>query len=274
MTYRGMDQAALDAAYNIGAHTGIERRDRYLADWAERSRALSARVKAKRDLRYGPGARQRLDFFPCGTKAAPTLVFIHGGYWQMTEKETYGCIAAGPMAHGINVAMVEYTLAPAARITAMVAEVKRALLFLRRNVGGLGGSQKIALSGHSAGAHLAAMMIGEPAISGILAVSGIYELEPIRLSYLNEKLALDEDEAARMSPLQHIPASAPPMVVTVGGKELPEFKRQAADYQKALAAKGLRGELTELTEHDHFSILEELAAPEGKLTEMVRRFFR
>ena len=265
MLYRGMDKAALDAAYNIGAATGIERRDRIIADWTARTAALAAKAGARRDIRYGDGPRHRLDFYPSGRVAAPALVFLHGGYWQFSDKENYGCLAEGLLAHGIDVVLPEYTLAPAIDIDGIVAEVRRALAFLR---GGL--AQSFIVAGHSAGAHLAAMTMDEPGVTGVLAVSGLYDLEPIRLCFVNDKLGMDEETARRNSPLRHIPATAPPVVVAAGGNELPELRRQSADYGAALVAAGLEARNLVLDGHDHFSILEELASPGGKLTAAVR----
>jgi arylformamidase len=274
VTYRGMDKAALDAAYNNSAAVGLERRDRYLADWTARTAALAARVAARRDLRYGAGERQRVDFYPCGTAGAPTFVFIHGGYWQMSDKENYGCVAAGPLAHGINVALVEYTLAPAIRMDGIVAEIRTALAWLRGNLAALGAAADgFVVSGHSAGGHLAAMAIGEPGILGCLPISGLFDLEPIRLSYLNDKVAMDAAEAARNSPIRHIPPAAPPLVVAVGGGELTEMQRQSAEFHKTWLAHGLRSQHLVVDGHDHFSILEELARPDGQLTKAARGFF-
>jgi arylformamidase len=268
--YRGMDRKTLDAAYNNGAAVGIERRDRYLAEWTERTRALFAQVPARLDLRYGAGARHRIDFLPCGRPERPTFAFIHGGYWQMSDKENYGCIAAGPLARGVNVAMIEYTLAPAARMDAMVAEVKAALAWLDGRLDALGAARRgLVVSGHSAGGHLAAMAMAEPGVTGALPISGLYDLEPIRLGALNDKIGLDEAEAARNSPIAHVPAAAPPLVIAVGAAELPELRRQSADYHQACRARGLDARLLELACHNHFSLLEELAAPDGALTAAV-----
>jgi len=265
--YRGMDRKTLDAAYNNGAAVGIERRDRYLAEWTARTRSLAAGVKARLDLRYGDGARHRIDFFPCGRAERPTLAFIHGGYWQMSDKENYGCIAAGPLARFVNVAMIEYTLAPAIRMDGIVAEIKAALAWLRFRLGELGAARSgLVVAGHSAGGHLAAMVMGEPGVTGVLPISGLYDLEPIRLGALNDKVGLDEAEAQRNSPIAHIPAMAPPSVIAVGGAELPELRRQSADYHAACVARGLASRLLVLDGHDHFSVLEALAQPEGKLT--------
>jgi acetyl esterase/lipase len=85
MLFRGMDRAALDAAYNNTAAVGIPKRDQYVGGWSARSDALRKTREAKADLRYGSGPRQRLDFFPCGQTGAPTLAYIHGGYWQLYD---------------------------------------------------------------------------------------------------------------------------------------------------------------------------------------------
>jgi arylformamidase len=274
MIYRGMDKTALDAAYNNSAAVGLERRDRYLAAWTQRTAALAERVKARRDLRYGAGERHRIDFFPCGAAGAPTLAFIHGGYWQMSDKENYGCVAAGPLAHGINVAFVEYTLAPAIRMDGIVSEIRAALAWLRAHLGELGATEGgFVVAGHSAGGHLAAMAIGEPGVLGVVPISGLFDLEPIRLSYLNDRVAMDAAEAERNSPLRLIPTQAPPLVVAVGGNELPEMQRQSADYHHALRAHGLRSEYLVVPGEDHFSILEQLATPDGALTAAVRELF-
>src|SRR5262249_46203978 len=134
--YRGMDRAALDAAYdNTAACPNVqEYRDRW---WAV-SEKLRAAPSSKRDLRYGPRPRASLDFFPGGEANAPLLVFIHGGYWQRNEKERFSFTALGPLAHGINVAVPGYTLAPQARLTDIVAEIRASLTFLTERADELG----------------------------------------------------------------------------------------------------------------------------------------
>src|SRR3954466_2907091 len=189
--YRGMDKAALDAGYNNSNAVGMAKRDRYVADWTARTGELARKANARLNLRYGDGARHRIDFFPCGKKAAPTLVFIHGGYWQMSDKENYGFVAEGPLAHGINVAMVEYTLAPAIKMDGIVAEVKLAVSWVVNHLGELGAATDgVYVTGHSAGGHLTAMMIREQGGRGCMPISGLFALEPIRLNYLNDKVQM------------------------------------------------------------------------------------
>ncbi|HZE60981.1 MAG TPA: alpha/beta hydrolase [Burkholderiales bacterium] len=247
--YRGMDRAALDAAYNNSV--AVTDSPGILADWQARSDVLRRRSK---EIRYGAAERNRIDLFDIGK---PLLVFIHGGYWQMRAKENFAFLAAGPLAHGISVALIGYTLAPEKRLDGIVAEIRAALDFLARDC---------VVSGWSAGGHLTAMVMDHPRVRAGLAISGIYDLEPIRLCYLNEKLGLDETEARRNTPLYR-PPSGKPLILAYGTHELPELQRHSVDYAKAMSAQ-----LRPLGGHNHFTILEELASPTGALNGVVRTF--
>jgi len=266
MLYRGMDRPALDAAYNNGAAVGEVKRDRYAADRTSRSDALRKTLDGRVDVPYGDGARQRLDVFPCGTAGAPTLVFIHGGYWQMNDKEPLTFVGEGVLPAGFNLALIEYTLAPAARLDQIVAEVRAGVAWVLDHAKELGVDPgRVFVAGNSAGGHLTAMAMTDGRLAGGIAISGLYDLEPIRLNYLNEKLRLDAAESARNSPILHLPEQAAPLLVTVGLGELPELIRQSEEYAAAWRRRGLPGRYLPIAGHDHFSILEELARPEGKL---------
>ena len=245
-----MDRAALDAAYNNGA--AVPGSAQIVADWRRRSEILRT---SSEELRYGSADRNRIDYFEAKA-GAPLLVFIHGGYWQNREKETFGFLAAGPLAHGISVALVGYTLAPEKRLDGIVAEIAAALDFLAR---------PLLVSGWSAGGHLTAMAMHHPNVRGGLAISGIFDLEPVRLCYLNDKLRLDAMEADRNSPIS-MPAYSEPVAIAYGANELPELRRQSEEYAK----KVKQAKLLRLPGHDHFTILEELASPGGALTAAVR----
>ena len=117
---------------------------------------------------------------------------------------------------------------------------------------------------------MTAMALAEPAVKGGLAISGIYDLEPIRLCYLNDKLQLDEDEVRRLSPLLHMPQSSMPLILTYGGEEFPELQRQSEIYGAARAGASLPGRLAPIAGQHHFTILEELARTDGALTALVR----
>jgi arylformamidase len=264
--FRGMNRAALDAAYDNVAHVGQAKRDACVAGWWKRANAMRASSTACLDLRYGDGPRHRLDVFPCGRSGAPTLAYVHGGYWQWNDKERDAFIAEGVCAAGFNFALLEYTLAPAVRIDEIVREIRTAVAWVIDHSGDWGGdAERVFVGGHSAGGHLAAMAITEPRVAGGVAISGIFDLEPIRLGRLNDNLGLDEATSDRNSPIRHLPASSRPLVVAVGLGELPELVRQSEEFAKAWNQQGLPGSYLALEGKDHFSILEELARGDGAI---------
>ena len=264
--YRGMDRQTLDAAYNNTAHVGQTMRDAWVGDWIRRSEQVRANRPMERNLAYGPTAREVVDFISCGQPGAPTFAFIHGGYWQANDKDAWYFIAEGPLAHGFHFANVEYTLAPERSMTGIVDEIGRATRWLIDNLSGLGGDpDRLFVGGHSAGGHLTAIAMENPRVAGGLAISGLFDLEPIRLCYLNEKLGMDAAEAERCSPIYRLPMEAGSLWFTVGGGELAELQRQSVEYFAAWRAAGLNTEFVPVLKHDHFSIMEELATPEGRL---------
>jgi arylformamidase len=268
--YRGMERAALDAAYNN--RNAVADYPAVAANRQARSERVRRARKFDADLRYGNGARERLDVFPAEHPEGPLLAFIHGGYWQTNDKEASSFLVEGPLANGISVALIEYTLAPDANIDQIVGEVGRAVDWLAAHAHEYGADPaRLCVSGHSAGGHLAAMMLGRRGVAGVLAISGLFDLEPIRLCYLNEKLRLTEDAVRRNSPMLHVPAHSPPIVVAVGASELPELVRQSGEYAAALGARGLPVQPLLLAGHDHFSVLEELARPSGALCKEIAR---
>ena len=264
MLYRGMDRIQLNAAYNNTAH--VPERSTIIADWTTRSAAVRKDHADHLDIPYGNTPRERLDLLLAANPRAPTLVFLHGGYWQMHNKETFAFLAEGLLPLGINLVVVEYTLAPAARLDRIVAEVRRAVQWLPNHLADYGANPAdLYIAGHSAGGQLTAMMMPLSIVRGGLAISGIYDLEPIRLNYLNEKLRLDAEEAARNSPLLHFPPTAGELVIAYGAAELPELRRQSIDYGRAWNARALPGYLLPVKGANHFTVLEALARPDGEL---------
>jgi arylformamidase len=258
-----LDQAARDAAYNNNLAVANA------AALVDRRNALSAAFRAAHpgglDVPYGPAPRQRFDLFPASSATAPCLVFIHGGYWQRNTREDFACFAEGVLAHGWSMALPGYTLAPEATLTGIVGEIARALDWLGGDGGKHGvGAGPIIVSGWSAGGHLTAMALDHPRVAAGLAISGIYELAPIRDTYLNEKLRLTDAEIAALSPLR-LPVVQKPLAIAYGSAELPALVADSRDLHAHRMAAKAPGPLLPIPDADHFTILEELRRPDGKL---------
>jgi arylformamidase len=256
--WRGWTQAALDAAYNNMA--AVSDSTERLASWEARSLALRRRSSRELDIAYGPRERNRIDIFRCGESRAPLLVFIHGGWWQRNSKNVFSCMSEGLLAGGLDVAHVGYTLAPEAGLTEITAEITAALDFLQQQET----ARSCVLSGWSAGGHLTALTMGHSFVSAGLPISGVFDLEPIRHSYINQKLRLEAGDVQALSPAA-LPPSPKPMVIAYGTHELGELQRQSRDYAAYCAAAHAAVTLMPMAGHDHFSILEELADPGGQL---------
>jgi len=268
IVWRGMNRAQLDDAYDNGkaCPDSAERRD----GWVVRSAEFRAKNPDLLDLAYGPRERNRIDVFRCGRANAPLYAFIHGGYWQRNDKSIFACMAEGPLAGGFDVAMIGYTLCPDVTLTELVAETHAAIRFLRKEGPKRGfGAGKLVVSGWSAGGHLTASAMPLDEVDAGLAISGIYDVDPCRLNYLNDKLKLTADEARAMSPILHLPRDARArsklLTVAYGTGEIPELPRQSRDYHQARLDAGLPSTLLPLEPHNHFSIMEELRAPGGRL---------
>lgn len=265
--YRGMSRTELDAAYDNTS--AVFNSAELLAGFNERSAALRGKYPEHLNLPYGLRERQKIDYFSSGEAGAPLFVFIHGGYWQMRAKETFSFLAAGPLSLGFDVALIGYTLAPAQTLRGIVEEVKEAIAWLRSNAPVRGADcRRIVVSGWSAGGHLAAMMLNEEGVAGALAISGIFDLEPVSLCYLNDKLCLTGEEIEQLSPLR-LPFSKRPLIAVCGSEELPELQRQTWDFARRRAGEHLPGGALTLAGHNHFTILQELDSADGKLTRLL-----
>jgi arylformamidase len=269
--WRELSQQDLDSGLNNS--TAVAGSGDLVAGWERRSAEFRAAHPDHLDLRYGLRERNRIDFFRAAANA-PTLLFIHGGYWQMRAKEAFALFAGGPMACGINVAMIGYTLAPDATIEGIVAEIHAGIDFLAVRLPELGGdANRIAASGWSAGGHLTAMAMSHPRIKGGIGISGIYDLEPIRHSYLNVKLGLDEAMSRRNSPMLQTEAATKPLALTVGSAELPLLRKQTADLAGHRAKCGLPVSYEEIPGANHFTIMDEMLTSSGRITMMIRQLF-
>jgi arylformamidase len=257
-----LDQAGRDACYDNTRAVADSARQVEARDQA--SAAYRAAHPAGLDIAYGPGARNALDLYPARDGAAPCLVFLHGGYWQRGARELFACFAEGPNAAGWSVAMVGYTLAPEASLTRIVAETGAALDWLAANGAAHGIRGPLILSGWSAGGLLTAMQLAHPAVAAGLAISGVYDLAPIRQTYLDAKLGLTDAEIAALSPLR-LPAVGKPLCIAYGTRELPALVHDARNLHALRAAAHAPGPLLPVPGAEHFSVLDALRRPDGIL---------
>jgi acetyl esterase/lipase len=266
--WRKLSREALDSGLNNSA--AVAGSGDMVAGWEKQSADMRARHGAHLNLQYGPRERNRIDFLKAAPNA-PTLLFIHGGYWQMRSKDSFTLFAKGTMAHGINVALIGYTLAPDATLEQIVAEIHSGIDYLAGCLPELGAdADRLIASGWSAGGHLTAMAMMNPHIKGGVAISGIYDLEPIRHSYLNVKLGLDEAMSRRNSPIL-LTHAVKPMALTVGAAELPLLRKQTADFASHRARHGLPVTYEEIPGANHFTVMDEMASPTGRITAMIRQ---
>jgi acetyl esterase/lipase len=257
-----MSRPERDAAYdNSGAvaDVAVHRETRTTASLAYR-----AAHPAGLDIPYGAGERHKWDLFPAARANAPCLVFIHGGYWQMNSRESFAVLAEGIAAHGWSVALPGYRLAPEATLGEIVGDIHAALDWLGQHGAEHGISGKIVVSGWSAGGHLTAMALSHPCVAAGLAISGVFELGPIRDIYLNEKLRLTEAEIETLSPLR-LPVVAKPLAIAYGTRELPALVQDSRALHALRASAHAPGPLLPVAGANHFTILDALRSKEGLL---------
>ncbi|MFT8243975.1 alpha/beta hydrolase [Roseomonas sp. BN140053] len=239
-----------------------------LEDWrnrtAEQKRRHGDRFRAA--LPYGSHPRAVVDLYRTEASGAPLLVFIHGGFWQAVSKDESGFMADAWTAAGINLAVLDYPLTPEVSLSEIVRQVRRGLFWLQEQAGALGvDASRMVIAGHSAGAHLAAMSqigAGGTAVvraGGLALLSGVFELEPIRHSYVNEAVCMTPAEATALSPVRSRPERSLPLVVAVGENEPTAFHEQSRHLAWQWREAGCPTANLLLSRRDHFSLLDELA---------------
>jgi arylformamidase len=268
LNWATLSQAERDAAYDNNA--AVKNSAALIAERNQASEALRASRKSFLDIPYGDGERTKVDLYPATDGAAPCLVFLHGGYWQRNSRDVFAMLVEGVAAHGWSVAIPGYSLAPDASLTQIVAEISQSLDWLAEDGEAYGISGPIVLSGWSAGAHLVAMALDHPRVAAGLAISGVYDLAPIRDTGLNNALRLTDQEVARLSPLR-LPAIHKRLDIAYGTAELPALVFDSIQLHEARMAAGAPGRLVPIELADHFSILGELRRPDGALVDIARK---
>jgi arylformamidase len=262
--------------YNVRA--SLPEHPAVLARWAAQAAATRRLHACLLDLPYGDLPAERLDIFLTREEPSALLVFIHGGYWRSLDKSDFSWIAPAWSRRGVSVALLNYGLAPQTPMEDMVRQVLNALAWLYRKASRYGiDGERIFVCGHSAGAHLAAMsmaalfpVLGEdlPAklVKGVLAISGLYDLEPLRQApFINVDLKLDRAKARTLSPLQYPATPGAKLVTCVGAAESGEFRRQTRLIGEHWASNLLRE--VPMPDRNHFDIVDDLADESSALFE-------
>lgn len=279
------DQAGLDREYDNRAK--VAQSAEMLQGFAADSESFRRRTKCSLGVSFGPGPDEVLDIFPAPEDSAgpvPIQVFIHGGYWKLLSKDEHSFVAKAFAPKGCATVVINYGLIPSIDMDELVRQCRAALAWTYRNADSFGGDrERIYVSGHSAGGHLVAMAMATdwpafdaqapalPAdlVKGGCGISGLYDLEPIRLCFLNDDLNLTYEEAARNSPVRLPPGGTGPLILAVGGDEGPEYLRQSEDMAASWRRHGIAVEVVVLPGQNHFSIAAQLHDPDAALSRLI-----
>jgi len=281
--FRDYDQAGLDAEYDNRAKVESALDD--LQACADESAAARRELGGERNVAYGAHPAETLDIFPPqqpGAGPAPVHVFYHGGYWRALSKDEFSFVARAFAPKGAITVVVDYALVPSVDMAELIRQCRTALAWCWKHAERFGGDRdRLHISGHSAGGHITAMMVATdwqqfdpdlPAapIRAACGISGLYDLEPIRLCFLNQDLGLTPETAARLSPIRLSPGSTPDLALVVGGLEGPEYLRQTEALAQAWDDSGLAITTAVLPDIHHFSIIAELNDPASRLSGMLQ----
>ncbi|MEV4461710.1 alpha/beta hydrolase [Microbispora sp. NPDC049633] len=275
---RSADRAELDREYSPSSCVPDIRV--YLDEYARRSAAARAGAVPHHCLRYGPRPEQLLDYFPPPCGGGPLQVYIHGGYWQELSKNESSFAAPGFLESGAGFAALGYGLAPLYSLDEIVTMVREGLWWLVRTAPELPGRPgSIHLSGSSAGAHLVAMALSDdwlpsgrhPAdvFASATLLSGVYDLDPLRGTYVNDALGLDAAAAVRNSPITLLPDRLPPLVIAIGDNETTAFTRQHHEFVAAAYPRATALTAFVARDRNHFDLPMDLGVPGTQLGDAV-----
>ncbi len=250
------------------------------------SRQTEQTLPVIKDVRYGNLQRERLDIYPSLQPQSKTLIFLHGGYWQMLDKAMFQFIAKGFHSYGVTNVLLTYPLAPGVSIEQIVLSCRKAIQWLYRNVSAYNGDpDQMYIAGHSAGGHLAAMLMTtdwklfDPALpanllKGICTMSGLFNLVPIHLSNLNKVLKMNMETAKCNSPVNLEPLNACPLIIAVGEAETAEFNDQSKELHTCWKNKGIDTQLLQLPGQNHYSIAETIVDPKSSVHQAMRKLMK
>jgi arylformamidase len=272
------NQAQIDAQYDV--ERSVPDFTVYARHYTDQSRLARHRLRCVLDVPFGPTREETLDIFPAAASGAPVFVFFHGGYWRMLSSKEFSCVALGLHDLGITTVIVNYALAPKVSLDEITRQARSAVAWVLRRIERYGGDPaKVIVGGHSAGAHLTAMCLqtlwnedyGLPndPLAGAVLVSGLYDLQPLRYSLMQPQIQLDDGVIRRNSPMFSVRPCTTPALVTWGGDESDEFRRQSDDFLTAWKAAGNRARRAPQPGANHFNAITGLEQPGSQLSQWV-----
>lgn len=273
IVYKNYSQQELNDQYNNRLH--VPDYANYFERWEKLSRQTENEYTLVKDIAYGEHARERLDIFPAKVSNTKTLVFIHGGYWHLFDKSLFHFLAATFLQENVTTVLINYPLAPAANMNDIVSSCGAAMQWLYKNIMNYNGDpEAMYVMGHSAGAHLAAMLLCDDNtnfLKGGTFLSGLYELEPVILSYVNDILGLDKATALENSPVFFTPVNQCPLLFVAGSSETDEFKDQTTEIYEHWKSKHSAISLLQIAGKNHYSILDAVTEKSSVLQSAIFR---
>lgn len=252
--------------------------DSYVDRGRARSEQARARHRHQADVRYGAGTLATLDYFPCDEPGRPLAVYLHGGYWRGRDKMDYSFVADGLLPARLNVAVMNYDLCPSVSVAQILRQVRDGLVWLDENAATLGHARGLFAIGNSAGAHLIAAALArteradalpEGIVRKAYLISGIYELTPVLGITVNQEIRLTPQDVPALSPILYPFARQTAYEVLAGTAEPAAWVRQSQDLAMHLIDQGLAVGYHPRPDLNHYSIVEELAHPQGYIARLV-----
>ena len=275
-------QDEIDDQYQIERSVGDPKPyfDFFVGESASTREALDCML----DVPFGPTVEETLDIFPAADPKAPIVVFVHGGYWRRMSSKEFSLVARGLVKNGITAVVTNYALCPKVTIPEITRQSRAAVAWLKTTQTPFNGDRdRIYVSGHSAGGHQVGRLVAtdwetdygfaRSPIRGGLAISALFDLRPLRYSWLQPMLQLNGDIVRTESPqLQPLPPAAPPLLACVGGDESSEFHRQSRDYIESWSAAGLTGKYVSIPNKNHFNVIDGFADPDSAMCQLLLDF--
>lgn len=260
-------QEELDTEYDV--EKAVLEFPKYIDFYQSESLKTRNEISVYENVQYGQTLMERLNVYAAEQPDAPVLIFVHGGYWKLGVGEDYDFVASGLHKAGFTVVVISYGLAPKISIPEMVRQIRDSIAWTAKNILDFNGNpNRIFIAGHSAGAHLATMAaftdwqeygLGKNTVKGILAISGLYDLEPVSQTFVQPTVRITAEQILYLSPIRLIRPSNIPIIVSWGGIETTAFIKQSSNFIDAWLKVGNQGQKLIVEKAHHFNILEEFS---------------